>query len=214
MKVLKVILVVLLLLVLAAGAAFGAYMYVNRDQGPEPDDVADSVIALCDEVALKAFDAGNQGIIAYLKQKEIDEEEERKKEEEARKKEEEGDEDDPENYDSTEDTGKNATTEAMIQRYIGTWEQQGILQGGGDLDTTTGSYCTYIFNSDFSYTAKGKDVNGKKINEDGTWKLNANKQIVAGSYTMGIDDSGYLLKDTGERDGKGRKMKYAFAKTE
>ena len=182
MKVLKVILVVLLLLLLAAGAAFGAYMYVNRDQGPEPDDVADSVIALCDEVALKAFDAGNQGLIA--------------------------------NYDSTEDTGKNATTEAMIQRYIGTWEQQGILQGGGDLDTTTGSYCTYIFNSDFSYTAKGKDVNGKKINEDGTWKLNANKQIVAGSYTMGIDDSGYLLKDTGERDGKGRKMKYAFAKTE
>ena len=59
----------------------------------------------------------------------------------------------------------------------------------------------------------GVDVNGKKIKEEGTWKLNANKQIVAGDYTMGIDDSGYLLKDTGERDGKGRKMKYAFAKS-
>ena len=56
-------------------------------------------------------------------------------------------------------------------------------------------------------------MNGKKIKEEGTWKLNANKQIVAGDYTMGIDDSGYLLKDTGERDGKGRKMKYAFAKS-
>ena len=214
MKVLKVILIVLLVLAIGAGAAFGAYKFMTRDKGPEPDEVADSIIALCDDVSLKTFDAGNQGIIAYLKQKEIDEEEERQKEEEERKKEEEGDEDDPENYDSTADTGKKSSTDAMMQRYIGTWEEQGILQGSGDLDTSTGSTCTYIFNSDFSYTAKGKDINGKKIDEKGTWKLNANKQIVAGSYTMGIDDSGYLLKDTGERDGKGRKMKYAFAKTE
>ena len=214
MKAVKIIILILFLTIIALGAAFGGYLYMNRDQGPEPDDVADSVIAICDDASLKAIDAGNQGIIAYLKQKEIDEEEERKKEEEERKKEEEGDEDDPENYDSTVETGKKASTEAMMQRYIGTWEQQGILLGGGDLSTSDGSTCTYIFNSDFSYTAKGKDINGKKIDESGTWKLNANKQIVAGSSTMGIDESGYLLKDTGERDGKGRKMKYAFAKTE
>lgn len=214
MKVVKVILIVLLVLLLAAGSAIGVLLFLGHDEGPDVNEVADSTIALCDEASLKAFDAGNQGLIAYLKQKEIDEEKKREEEEKKRKEEEEGDEDDPENYDSTEDTGKDSTTDAMIERYTGTWEQQGILQGGGDLDTTTGSYCTYIFNSDFSYTARGKDINGKKINEEGTWMLNAKKQIVAGDYTMGIDDSGYLLKDTGERDGKGRKMKYAFAKTE
>ena len=213
MKAFKVILVILIVILLMAGAVFAAVLFMNRDTGPEADEVADSVIALCDEASIKAFDAGQQGIIAYLKQKEIDEEKERE-EEEKRKKEEEGDEDDPENYDSTKDTGKDQATDTMVQRYTGTWEQQGILQGGGELDVSSGSYCTYVFNSDFTYTAKGKDMNGKKIDEDGTWKLNANKQIVAGDYTMGIDESGYLLKDTGERDGKGRKMKYAFLKTE
>ena len=76
----------------------------------------------------------------------------------------------------------------MIQRYIGTWEQQGILQGGGDLDTTTGSYCTYIFNSDFSYTAKGKDVNGKKINEDGTWKQILSTPCFVGKNGLCFDE--------------------------
>lgn len=213
MKAFKVVLIILLVILFAASAVFGVVLFMNKDKGPEPEDVADSVIALCDEASLKAFEAGQQGIIAYLKQKEIDEEEARE-EEEKRRQEEEGDEDDPENYDSTEETGREATTDDMIQRYLGTWEEQGILQGGGELDSSTNSYCTYIFKDDFTYTAKGKDANGKKIDENGTWKLNANKQIVAGDYTMGIDDSGYLLKDTGERDGKGRKMKYAFAKVE
>ena len=213
MKAVKVVLIVLLVILFLSAAVLGVVLFTHREEGPDINEVSDSVIALCDDVSLKSLDAGNQGIIAYLKQKEIDEEKERE-EEEKRKKEEEGDEDDPENYDSTEDTGKDSTIDAMTKRYIGTWEQQGILQGGGDLDTSTGSYCTYIFNSDYSYTAKGKDMNGKKINEEGTWKLNDKKQIVAGDFTMGIDDSGYLLKDTGQRDGKGRKMKYAFAKTE
>ncbi len=213
MKAFKVILIILLVILFAASAVFGAVLLMERDKGPEPEDVADQVIALADEISLKAFDAGQQGIIAYLRQKEIDEEKERE-EEEKKKKEEEGDEDDPENYDSTEETGREATADAMMKRYIGTWEQQGILQGGGELDVSSGSYCTYVFKDDFSYTARGLDVNGKKINEDGTWKLNANKQIVAGDHTMGIDESGYLLKETGERDGKGRKMKYAFAKVE
>ncbi len=214
MKVLKVVLVIIVMTVLAVGAAFGVFWFLNRDQGPEPDDVADSVIALCDYVSLQAMDAGDEGIKAYIKQKEIDDEEERKKEEEERAKEEEGDEDDPVNDDSTKETGKNSTSDAMLQRYTGTWELQGILQGGGDLDTSTGAYCTYVFNPDYSYTAKGEDISGNKIDEKGTWMLNSNKQIVAGKYTMGIDESGYMLKDTGERDGKGRKMKYAFAKTE
>lgn len=213
MKVLKVILIFLLTVAVAAGIAGGLFWFLNRDKGPDANDVSDSVVALCDEAAIKAVDAADEGIKAYLEAKEEDEEKERE-EEEKRKKEEEGDEDDPANEDTTKDTGKNVTTDAMMQRYIGTWDQQGILVGSGDLDASSGSYCTYVFKADFTYTAKGKDVNGKKINEEGTWKLNANKQIVAGDYTMGIDDSGYLLKDTGERDGKGRKMKYAFAKSE
>ena len=69
-----------------------------------------------------------------------------------------------------------------------------------------------MINADKTYTAKGVDINGEKINESGKWKLNGNKQLVCGNYTLGIDDSGYLLKDTGERDGKGRKIKYAFSK--
>ena len=90
--------------------------------------------------------------------------------------------------------------------------EYGLIQSDGNLDTSTGSHCTYVFSSDHTYTARGVDVNGNKIKENGTWELNSDKQIVAGKYTMGIDESGYLLKDTGERDGKGRKMKYAFSK--
>lgn len=212
MKVVKALLIVLLTVSIIGGVIVGVYLFLNRDKGPTPDEVSDSVVALCDEASLRAFDAGQEGIIAVIKAKEQDEEKEREEEEKRRQEEEEGDEDDPVNDDSTKDTGKSATTDAMTKRYVGTWEQQGVLQGDGNLDTSTGSSCTYVFNADYTYTAKGKDINGKTINENGTWKLNANKQIVAGGYTMGIDESGYMLKDTGERDGKGRKMRYAFSK--
>jgi hypothetical protein len=101
----------------------------------------------------------------------------------------------------------------MEKRYIGTWEEQGILSPGGEIEPPRSSYCTYVIKANKTYTAKGVDENGKKINESGKWKLNSNKQLVCGKYTLGIDSSGYLLKDTGERDGKGRKIKYAFAKS-
>ena len=42
--------------------------------------------------------------------------------------------------------------------------------------------------------------------------MNANNQIEAGDNVFGIDESGYLLMDTGERDGKGMRIRYAFAK--
>lgn len=183
----------------------------NKAKKADPQDVADSIIALCDELSLEAVPVAEDAVKEYIKDKEDDEEEEREKE----KKEEEENEDDiddPMNADSTEETGQNASAETMTKRYIGRWEMQGLIQSDGNLDTSTSAHCTYVFNADYTYTARGTDVSGNRIQEDGTWKLNSNKQIVAGKYTLGIDESGYLLKDTGERDGKGRKIKYAFQK--
>ena len=181
----------------------------KKDEGPTDQDIADLIIAACDEISLDVVPAAEDAVREYLEAKEKDEEEERKKKEE----EEAEDDDDPMNADSTKATGQNATEEEMIKRYLGRWDQQGIIQSDGNLDTTTSSHCTYIFNADYTYTARGEDVSGNKIKESGEWSLNSDKQIVAGKYTLGIDESGYLLKDTGERDGKGRKMKYAFSKT-
>ena len=183
----------------------------KKDKGPTDEEIADLIIAACDEISLDVVPAAQNAVQEYFDAKEEAEEKKREKER-AEKEAEEEDEDDPMNADSTKETGQNATAEQMKKRYVGRWEQQGIIQGDGNLDASDGSHCTYVFNSDNTYTARGKDASGKKIKEDGTWSLNASKQIVAGKYTMGIDESGYLLKDTGERDGKGRKMKYAFSK--
>lgn len=182
----------------------------KKEDKPDPQEVADLVVAACDEIALDVVPAAQDAIDVYIEAKEKDEA--RKREKEKKKKEEEENADDPANADSTAETGQNSTVDAMTKRYVGRWEQQGLIQSDGNLDTSTGSHCTYVFSSDHTYTARGVDVNGEKIKENGTWELNSNKQIVAGKYTMGIDESGYLLKDTGERDGKGRKMKYAFSK--
>ena len=183
----------------------------KKDKAPDPQEIADLVVAACDEISLDIVPAAHDAVQEYFDAKEKAEEKKREKERKKREAEEEDDED-PVNADSTKETGQNATVDEMTKRYIGRWEQQGIIQSDGNLDTSNGSHCTYVFNSDYTYTARGKDASGKKIKEDGTWTLNSNKQIVAGKYTMGIDESGYLLKDTGERDGKGRKMKYAFSK--
>ena len=182
----------------------------KKEDKPAPQEVADMVVAACDEIALDVVPAAQDAINEYIEAKEKDEA--KKREKEKKKKEEEENEDDPANADSTKETGQNSSVDAMTKRYVGRWEQQGLIQSDGNLDTSTGSHCTYVFSSDHTYTARGVDVNGNKIKENGTWELNSDKQIVAGKYTMGIDESGYLLKDTGERDGKGRKMKYAFSK--
>lgn len=185
----------------------------KKDEGPLPEDVADAIVAGCDEISLELSPAIQEAIKDYIEEKEDKTEKKRKKQKEKEEQEaEEGDAEDPANADATTETGQNATVDDMTKRYIGRWEQQGIIQSDGNLDTSSGSHCTYVINADQTYTAKGVDANGNKIDEKGKWKLNANKQLVCGKYTLGIDDSGYLLKDTGERDGKGRKMKYAFSK--
>ena len=200
------VLTAVMICVLAA-SLFGC----NKAKKADPQDVADTIIALCDEVSLETVPVAEEAVREYIKDKEEDEEEEREKE---RKEEEENEDDidDPVNADSTEETGQNASPEAMTKRYTGRWEMQGLIQSDGNLDSSSSAHCTYVFNADHTYTARGVDLSGNKIKEDGSWKLNSNKQIVAGKFTMGIDESGYLLKDTGERDGKGRKIKYAFAK--
>ena len=170
------------------------------------------MIAACDEISIELVPAVQDALVDFVEDKEEKAEKERKKKQKEKEKAEAEDDDDPANADTTADTGKNASVEDMTQRYIGKWEQQGIIQSDGNLDSSSGSYCTYVINADKTYTAKGVDINGEKINESGKWKLNGNKQLVCGNYTLGIDDSGYLLKDTGERDGKGRKIKYAFSK--
>lgn len=199
-------------LVLMLSAAL--FSCAKKELGPEPEEVADAIVAACDEISLEVVPAVQQAIKEHIEDKEATAEKKRKKQKEKEEKEaqEAGDADDPANADTTADTGKNATVDEMTKRYIGRWEQQGLIQSDGNLDTTSGSHCTYVINADKTYTAKGVDVNGNKINEKGKWKLNANKQLVCGKYTLGIDESGYLLKDTGERDGKGRKIKYAFTK--
>ena len=206
----KKVIIALLIILMFLTTVFIVFIMVgpfgNKEKEPTTEEIADKVVALSEEVSLDVVPAAQQAIQEYIKAKEEEEEEER------REKEEEEDDDDPMNADPTKDTGEGSTVEAMEKRYIGRWEMQGIIQGDGNLDTSTGAHCTYVFSADHTYTARGKDFSGKKIKESGTWELNANKQIVAGKYTMGIDGSGYLLKDTGERDGKGRKMKYAFTK--
>ena len=207
----KKVVIALLVLILIGVTAIAVLLFTGfsvgkKDEGPKPEDVTDQIIAAADEISLDVVPAAQEALKEYLEEKEDAEEEKRKEEEE------EEDDDDPMNEDSTADTGQNTSAEGMMQRYIGRWEQQGVIQSDGNIDSSTGAHCTYIFNADKTYTAKGVDVSGNKIDEQGTWSLNAKKQIVAGQYTMGIDESGYLLKDTGERDGRGRKMKYAFSK--
>ena len=196
------------MLILALSAAL--FSCSKKEEGPDPEAVSDAIIAACDEISLEVVPAVQGGIKDYIDEKEAKAEKKRKKQKE--KEEQEGDSEDPANADGTIETGQNATAEEMIRRYVGTWVEQGVIQSDGNLDSSSGSSCTYVIKSDKTYTAKGVDINGQKINEKGKWKLNENKQLVCGKYTLGIDDSGYLLKDTGERDGKGRKIKYAFAK--
>lgn len=201
-------------LILTLSAAL--FSCAEKDEGPDAEEVADTIVAACDELSLEIGPAAQEAIKDYVEDKEAKAEKKRKKqkekEEEEKREAEEGDADDPANADTTADTGKNATVDEMTARYVGRWEQQGIILSDGNLDTTSGSHCTYVINADKTYTAKGIDIGGAKINEKGKWKLNSKKQLVCGKYTLGIDESGYLLKDTGERDGKGRKIKYAFAK--
>lgn len=138
----------------------------------------------------------------------------KKKSDTSKKKSESGenDPDDPANNDPTADTSKKNTTSQMEKKYIGTWEQQGLLMSDGSLDNSDGSTGTIVIKSDGTYRVNIKDMNGKATKESGKWSLNSKKKVVLGSLIMGINDDGYLLRYSGERDGKGFRLYYAFKK--
>jgi|GEM_PF-1309366 len=190
----------------------------NSDKA-EPDEVVDSIDALTEEVILSMDLATEEAMQKYAEAKDKEESEKKKKElkkkkkqQAKKKKQEEPDKDDPMNADQTEYIGKNQSKAKMRKRYAGTWTFQGVVLSDGNLDMSTKASGKYVFKKDGTYTFKGKNLKGKKIKESGKWKLDGSKRLIAGKYTLGIDGSGYLLKDSGQRDGKGRKMKYAFAK--
>lgn len=122
----------------------------------------------------------------------------------------EGDSGDPANEDTTAATTENKTDAQASKMFIGTWKMKGLLDSDGSI-TDAGS-CKYIINKDGSYTAKGT-IDGKDIAESGTWTLGDKKKLVAGDQTLGINSDGYMLRYSGERNGKGYKLYYAFKKS-
>lgn len=117
---------------------------------------------------------------------------------------------DPGDADTTDSTSANNTAAQMKTKFIGTWQLKGILNSDGSFSGA--GTCKYVIKSDGTYTCKGETGDGTAINESGSWSLNSDKKLVEGKYTMGINGDGYMLKYTGERDGKGNKLNYAFKK--
>jgi hypothetical protein len=117
---------------------------------------------------------------------------------------------DPGDADTTDSTSANNTAAQMKAKFIGTWELKGILYSDGSFSKA--GTCKYVIKADGTYTCKGETAGGSAINESGSWSLNSDKKLVTGKNTMGINGDGYMLKYTGERDGKGNKLNYAFEK--
>jgi hypothetical protein len=114
------------------------------------------------------------------------------------------------NNDPTKETAQNNTVQQMKQKYIGSWEEKGLLMSDGSIDDSDGSSGTLTVKDDGTYTMSLTDSDGKPTETSGNWSINSDKKLVVGSYTMGIDDNGYLLRDSGQRDGKGFRLYYAF----
>ena len=114
------------------------------------------------------------------------------------------------NNDPTKETAQNNTVQQMKQKYIGSWEEKGLLMSDGSIDDSDGSSGTLTVKDDGTYTMSLTDSDGKTTETSGNWSINSDKKLVVGSYTMGIDDNGYLLRDSGQRDGKGFRLYYAF----
>lgn len=116
------------------------------------------------------------------------------------------------NNDPTAETAKNNTVQQMKDKYVGSWTQKGLLMSDGSIDDSDGSTGSLTVRSDGTYTLSLKDSDGKTTETSGKWSVNSDKKLVVGSYTMGIDDNGYLLRDSGQRDGKGFHLYYAMKK--
>ena len=72
---------------------------------------------------------------------------------------------------------------------------------------------TFTFEEDGTYTFVDK-TEGNEKEESGNWAVNSSNQLVIREFTLTISEEGYLLWDSGERDGKGRRLYYAFKKKE
>ena len=125
----------------------------------------------------------------------------------------EGDPEDPANADPTDDVTLSEDASEMERRYTGVWTFCGIRYWEGSFDESVTGTSVYRIYGDGTYEAEG-DENGTVLDEKGTWTLNEKNKLVAGDAVMGIDSEGYLLKSTGERDGKGRKLNYAYRKVD
>ncbi len=116
------------------------------------------------------------------------------------------------NNDPTAETAKNNTEQQMEDKYVGSWEQEGLLMSDGSIDDSDGSTGSLTVNSDGTYSMTIKDADGNTTDTSGKWTINSDKKLVVGDYKMGIDDNGYLLRDSGQRDGKGFHLYYAMKK--
>ena len=70
----------------------------------------------------------------------------------------------------------------------------------------------YVIKSNGDYIADVTYADGSTDKGSGKWSVNGDKKLVAGSAVMGLDKESRLLKDSGERDGKGNRLFYAFVK--
>jgi cytoskeletal protein RodZ len=120
--------------------------------------------------------------------------------------------DDPANYDPTENASSSSTVNAVKKKAVGTWTRTGIRYSDGSVQGDDTS-CVYRFKSDGTYTANGKNADGKAYNKNGTWKVNSKKKIVlSNNVKLAFNDNGELLEYTGYRDGKGNRLYYVYTK--
>ena len=115
-------------------------------------------------------------------------------------------EEDPANVDPT--VGDDGSSDDDVQRrYIGTWTLKGIEFSDGSFEDA--GKCTVEVLRDGSYTMTGK-LSGEKVDRKGQWSISEKKKLVLDDDTLGVNDEGYLLMYSGQRDGKGYKLYYAF----
>lgn len=105
-------------------------------------------------------------------------------------------------------------TSKVKAKYVGTWVMKGILLRDGSLDSTGGVSGKYVIREDGTYTSSMTNPEGGKTSAGGNWSLNDSKNLSADTV-LGISENGkYLLRDSGQRDGKGFRMYYAYVKTQ